>query len=115
MNITELVEKFSLKVYSGSEELDKQVSGGYTSDLLSDVMGNATEGSVWITMQTHRNIIAVASLKELAAILLVKNNLPDEDTLMFSIKEKIPLLGTKDDQFTISGKIYKYLSENAVL
>ena len=57
------------------------MTGGYCSDLLSDVMGNACEGEIWITLQTHKNIMAVAALKEVAAILLVKGLRPAAEVL----------------------------------
>ena len=72
MTVRELATQLKLEVCCGAAGLDKEIKGGYTSDLLSDVMGNAREGNIWITLQTHKNIMAIASLKELAAIVLVK-------------------------------------------
>lgn len=109
MTVKELVEKLDLKVYSGSAGLDKEIRGGYTSDLLSDVMGFAKEGSVWITLQKHRNIMAVASLKELSAIVLVKGFMPENDVMEISENEGIPVLGTNKQAFEISGEIFNLL------
>jgi len=81
MNVKDVAERLSLKVFSSPDSLEKEVTGGYVSDLLSDVMGHAQEGQIWITLQTHKNIMAVASLKDLAAIILVKGFEPDQDTL----------------------------------
>ena len=67
MTVRELATQLKLEVCCGAAGLDKEIKGGYTSDLLSDVMGNAREGNIWITLQTHKNIMAIASLKELAA------------------------------------------------
>jgi predicted transcriptional regulator len=111
MKVKELAEKASLKVFSGDKGLDNDISGGYTCDLLSDVMGHAEAGSVWITLQTHKNIMAIASLKELAAIILVKGYEPDEDTLAQSNEENIPILGTDAATFEISGVIYNMLKQ----
>ncbi len=110
MKVSEIIEKLNLKVFGGKLTADTEIAGGYTSDLLSDVMGNADEGFVWITLQTHKNIMAIASLKELAAIILVKGLEPDEDTLQKSLDENIPILGTSDEAFEISGKLYKILN-----
>ena len=66
MTVRELATQLKLEVCCGAAGLDKEIKGGYTSDLLSDVMGNAREGNIWITLQTHKNIMAIASLKELA-------------------------------------------------
>ncbi|MCL2246756.1 MAG: serine kinase, partial [Lentimicrobiaceae bacterium] len=76
MNVRDLVEKANLKILSGEKGMEAEITGGYTCDLLSDVMGHAQEGNVWITLQTHKNVMAIASLKELAAIILVKNLQP---------------------------------------
>ena len=106
MLLEEVVKKLNLKIFTLEKELNREVRGGYTSDLLSDVMGAAKEGQVWITLQTHKNIIAVASLKELSAVILVKGYQPDIDTLDASISENIPLLGSNMEAFELSGKLY---------
>lgn len=86
--------------------MDNEITGGYASDLLSDVMGHSQEGQVWITLQTHRNIIGIASLKDLAAVILVKGFTPDSDTADLAVAEGVALLGTPMQAFEISGKIY---------
>ncbi len=111
MTIQELVNTLGLEVYSGKAGLNKTVEGGYTSDLLSDVMGHAREGNVWITLQTHKNVMAIASLKDLSAVILVKGLQPDEDMAAQSEKEGIPVLGTKKQCFEISGEVYKLLQK----
>lgn len=111
MKVRELVDMFGLTVFSGHNGLDAEIKGGYTSDLLSDVMGNADEGMVWVTLQTHKNIMAIASLKELAAVVIVKGYQPDEATLAQSHEEEIPLLGTKLETFEASGMIYQALKQ----
>lgn len=87
---------------------DTTISGGYTSDLLSDVMANAKKDNIWITMQTHLNITAVASLKEIAAIIIVMNREISKETLDKATEEKITILTTPLTSFQISGKIYEY-------
>ena len=109
MKVSELVDKFDLKVFSGTEGLENEITGGYVSDLLSDVMGNAAEGEVWITLQTHQNVMAIASLKDLAAVILVKGFEPDEETIEHSNDEGIPVLGTKLPTFEISGELYRLM------
>jgi predicted transcriptional regulator len=81
MTVNNIVDKLGLTVIGGEKGMDRVVKGGYVSDLLSDVMGNASEGDVWATLQTHKNVMAVASLKELAAVVLVKGFKPDDDML----------------------------------
>ncbi len=109
MKVSELVEKFGLKVFSGMAGLENEVNGGYVSDLLSDVMGNAAEGELWVTLQTHQNVMAIASLKDLAAVIIVKGFEPDDDTVEHSNEEGIPVLGTGLDTFEITGLLYNAL------
>ena len=110
MNVQDVVDQLGLHVFSGEEILSTQVKGGYTSDLLSDVMGHADAGYVWITLQAHKNVMAIASLKELAAIILVKGIAPDADTLALSAQEGIPILGTIEEAFEISGRLYALIT-----
>ncbi|MBN2789230.1 MAG: serine kinase [Candidatus Delongbacteria bacterium] len=105
MNLKEVVEKINLKVISG--ELDKEVSGGYSSDLLSDVIANAEEDNIWITLQTHINIVAVANLKGLSAIILINNRQPEDTTLQKAIEENITILSTELQTFELVGKLYE--------
>ena len=100
-----------LTVFCGHENLNREIKGGYTSDLLSDVMGFAREGQVWITLQTHKNVLAIASLKELAAILLVKGNKPEEDMLEQAVDEGIPVLGTDAQTFETTGQVYQLINQ----
>lgn len=109
MKVSDLVEKFGLLVYSGKTGLRRQVTGGYVSDLLSDVMGNAQEGQVWITLQTHQNVMAIASLRDLAAVIVINGLEPEEETIVHSEEEGIPLLGIDWPAFETAGKIYKFL------
>lgn len=109
MKVKELVEKAGLTVYAGGDGLDREISGGYTSDLLSDVMGFAREGEVWITLQTHKNVIGIASLKDLAAIIFVKGFRPEADTVELASAENVPLLGSGKGAFELSAEVYNLL------
>ncbi len=109
MTAEQLIKELKLKVYTGGELATREVTGGYVSDLLSDVMGHAREGEVWITLQSHANVVAIASLKELAAILLVKGIEPEKDVLEKAEEEGILIVGTLEDTFSISGKLFQML------
>lgn len=111
MKISELAEQLNLRVVSGTGGLDREITGGYISDLLSDVIGNAKEGNLWITLQSHHNIIAVASLKDLSGVIVVKGNNPAAETIKKSNEENIPVLSTEEDTFTIAGAVYDLLKK----
>lgn len=110
MTVREIVEKLNLKVFSGASGLDREVAGGYVSDLLSDVMGFAKDGSVWVTLQTHKNVMAIATLKELAAVIIVKGFEPEDDAREVSEEEGIPILGSGEQTFELAGQIYNLLT-----
>lgn len=111
MKLKEIIEKLQLKILIGQENLDVEVTGGYASDLLSDVIANSKEGNLWITLQTHQNIIAVAKLKDLAGIIIVNNREPDEETLAKAKEENVHLLCSEGMAFEISGKLYELISQ----
>jgi hypothetical protein len=107
MTLKEIIEKFDLEVKAGAEALDVEVTGGYASDLLSDVLANGEEGNIWITLQVHQNIVAIASIKELAGILLINNRQPVEDTISKAEEEGIPIMVTGLPAFEIIGRLYE--------
>jgi len=110
MKLTEIVEKLHLTCFTDENIPDKEITTCYTGDLLSDVMGALNENEIWITLQTHKNVAAIASLKDAAAILLVKGLQPDADMLFHAGEEGVPVLGTDQDAFVISGRIYQLLN-----
>jgi hypothetical protein len=114
MNLDEIKKKLKLKVFCGEKLNQIQVKGAYTSDLLSDVMANSRENDLWVTIQIHHNIIAVAGLKNHAAIILVNGRQPEKDTLSKAKKENRPVLGTEDSAFIISGKIYAFFRQEGL-
>ena len=109
MKLKDIIEKLKLRVICGEEYLENEITGGYCSDLLSDVMGNAQEGHVWITIQVHKNIIAVASLKELSAIMLVKGLMPTEETIVTAKEQGVAIVQTSETAFEIAGKLYNLI------
>ena len=106
MKLTELVQKLNLSVRSAKDSLDREVTGGYASDLLSDVIGNSTEGDLWITLQIHQNIVAVASMKDLAGIVLVNGREPEQETIEKAEAENIAVMVTEMPTFEVVGRLY---------
>lgn len=106
MKVKDIIEKFGLEIVAGESGADNVISGGHCGDLLSEVMGNAPAGSVWVTVQGHQNIVAVAVLREMAAIIIAKGGTPDSDTIDKAEQEGLPLLVYKESAFDISGRLY---------
>lgn len=105
MNVKELAEKYGLTVLAGKSGLDRAVNGGYSGDLLSEVMGNAGLGSVWLTVQAHQNIVAVAVLREMAAIVVTGGATPAPETLDKADAENIPVLTYPGSSFELACKM----------
>ena len=106
MKVKDLVDKFGLTVVAGEKGLENEVKGGHCGDLLSEVMGNAIVGCVWVTVQGHQNIVAVAVLREMVAIVITGGGKPDSETIDKAEKEDIALLTYPGSAFELSGKFY---------
>ena len=107
MNLGKIARQLGLEVKVGSDCLSNEVRGGYASDLISDVIANAREGDLWVTLQTHQNTIAVASMKGLAGVVLVNGRQPEEDTLRKAKEENVPLLVCSLPAFELIGRLHQ--------
>ena len=110
MKLNAIKEQLGLRLLTAGAALEGEVSGAYTSDLLSDVIANSKEGHLWITLQTHQNVVAVSKLKDLAGIIIVNNREPEEETLRKANDEGIIVFQTPDSAFVISGRLYRVLN-----
>jgi hypothetical protein len=109
MNLQEIIDGLELTVRTAPKEFSAiNPSGGYTSDLLSCVMSGAPKGGIWVTLQSHVNIIAVAALLDLCAIIVTEDAQPDQMTLDKANEEGITVLTTPHPTFYIVGKLWEY-------
>jgi len=107
LTLSDLVKSFGLKIEAGKGRLREEVTGGYASDLLSDVIAHSRKGNVWITIQTHPNIVAVATMKELSGIILTGGRQPETDTIQKAEQEGIPILASPLFTFELVGRLYQ--------
>ena len=107
MKLERIVEDLDLEVKTGAERLGENVVRGYVSDLMSDVIANANKGDLWVTLQVHINIVAVASMKELSGIILINGRQPTPDTLKKAQIENIPVFVSRLPAFEIVGRLYQ--------
>lgn len=105
MTLKEVVAKLALSVCAASHGLDVEVTGGYACDLLSHVIAKARRGNLWVTIQAHPNIVAVASLTELAGIIVTEDVQLDPITVEKAEEEEIPILTTGSSTFTVVSKL----------
>ncbi|MCL2441586.1 MAG: hypothetical protein FWD14_07575 [Treponema sp.] len=88
---------------------DIDVTGAYTSDLLSDVMANAKDGGALITIQAHKNTVAVASLVNISVVIICNSRPLPDDMLEAAKDEGIAVIRVKENQFNVSGKLWGML------
>jgi BioD-like phosphotransacetylase family protein len=105
MTLQKIIEELSLSVQAAGNKLDTEVTAGYASDLLSCVMAKARKGNVWVTLQSHLNVVAVAALLQLAGIIITEGMSPDAATLQKADEEGIPILTTSHTTFTVVGQL----------
>ena len=105
MKVKDLVSRLELQVVSGAVGMDREIAGGYCGDLLSDVMGNAPAGCIWLTVQGHQNIMNVAQMREMAAVVLANGILPDEETRRRADDFAIPLIIWHGTSYNLAMKL----------
>lgn len=103
-----IIEKLQLEVLTSERDFSQiEISNGYTSDLLSCVMAGAPNHAVWVTLQAHNNIIAVAALLDLSAIIITEGAMPDQSTIDKANEEGITLLRTAKNSFFTVGTLWE--------
>lgn len=107
MKLQEIVDTLGLEIISGPDTLDTEITRGYASDLMSDVIANAMADDIWVTMQVHMNVVAIASMKDIGAVVLTQDRKPLPETLQKSESEGVVLLGCSMTTFEIVGRLYQ--------
>lgn len=105
--IKEICHKINARVLAGADNMDREIKGVYICDLLSWVMSHANKGNAWITVMSHANVIAVASLLDLGCIIVPENIEVDADALKKAEEEGIPVLSTGMNAFEIAVELEK--------
>lgn len=106
MTVNEAARMLEATIVTGAALGERVVTGGYASDLLSDVMAHAQEGDLWVTLQRHVNVVAVAHLKGLAAVVLVNGRQPEADAVRRAVDEQVVMLSTPLPAFDAVGRLY---------
>ncbi|MBD3306735.1 serine kinase [candidate division KSB3 bacterium] len=107
MTIRTLVNALSLTVLCSEDQLDQEISGGYASDMLSCVMAGAHKGNVWVTLLTHLNVVAVAVLVEIPAVIITEHSPVEPTVLKKAETEGLVLLQTPEPTYAVVGKLYE--------
>ena len=107
MIVSEIVQALDLTVVAGGSGLTRMVTGGYSADLLSCVLARAKTGNIWVTLQSHVNVIAIASLLELAAVIITEGTPIAEDVIAQANSKGVVLLSTPHMTFHIVGELVR--------
>jgi hypothetical protein len=109
MNLQQIIDQLNLKVLTETRDFAGiSPTGGYSSDLLSCVMAGAKKGNLWITLQAHLNIVAVAALNEVAAIIITENAQPDAASIAKANQQGVILLSTSRSTYEVSGNLWEF-------
>lgn len=107
MTLGDVVKELDLDVRTGTDHMDRAIEGGYVSDLLSDVIAGAKEGDLWMTLQIHQNIVAVAFLNNLAGIVIVGGREPESETLEKAEEQGVPIMVSELHSYEVAGRLYQ--------
>lgn len=113
MNLQQIIDKLQLTILTDPQDFASMTpTGGYSSDLLSCVMAGARKGHLWITLQAHLNIVAVAALNEVAAIIITENAQPDAISIAKANQQGVILLSTPEPTYEINGRLWELGIQN---
>jgi serine kinase of HPr protein (carbohydrate metabolism regulator) len=110
MKIEQLISALDLKLENEVADLNRDIDGAIVGDLLSHIMGKSTEGQVWITIQTHKNVLAIASLNDLSCVIVSDGQKPDQGMMAAANDEELAVFTTDKSAFDISGELYNLLN-----
>ena len=108
MKLNEIARRLELENMTPELKLEESVdvAAGHASDLLSDVIANAPEGGVLVTIQVHLNVIAVSVHAGVAAVIFASGRVPEESVRTRAVEEGIQLYTSKQSTFDVVGRLY---------
>jgi hypothetical protein len=108
MTLKDIIAKMDLTVLTAPQNLGTITpNGGYASDLLSCVVAGAQPGNIWVTLQAHMNVVAVAALREVSAVIITENARPDAAVIDRANQQGVTLLSTKEPSYQVVGKLWE--------
>ena len=107
MTVKEAAGILGANILTKQADVNKQVKEGYTCDLLSWVMAHGREGMAWTTVQTHMNVIAVASLHDMSCVIIPEGIRMEDDVVAKADEEDICVLSSALTAFDICARLSK--------
>jgi len=105
MKLKEIAEKLELERLT--PVFDKDVTGVYISDMVSDVIANAKAGNLLVTVQVHANALAAANLVDICGIILAQGKKPADDVIKMAAKAEISIFSTALTRWQVATKLYE--------
>ncbi|MCL1941820.1 MAG: serine kinase [Synergistaceae bacterium] len=105
MKLKEVIEAFESKVICEGDG-ERSISGVIAGDLLSFIIGEAKEGEIWVTIQIHLNVAAVAVLKELPMVILASGKEPSKELVDKCREENIALIVAEESSYEACAKLH---------
>ena len=107
MSLDEIIQKLNLTVLSSPKDFSGiRPESGYCSDLLSCVMAGAKAGDLWVTLQAHINIVAVAALTDCSAIIISESATPEPEVVEKANTQGVILLGSTQTSYQLVGQLW---------
>ena len=108
MKLSEIVAELELECLNEKPiNGDSPIDSGYVSDLMSQVLASAKSNTIWITIQSHLNIVGVAVMAGISAIVICEGHDVAANVIMKADEEKIALFKSKEKAFRLAGKLYE--------
>jgi ankyrin repeat protein len=105
MKLQKIIDGLGLTVVT--KMIDKEAEGVFVSDMLSDAMSNAQPGNLWVTSQTHKNVVSAANLLDMAAVVISQGENIPQDTMELANRFKVVILSSP----LATSKLSKMLNE----
>jgi hypothetical protein len=113
MNLQQIIEQLDLTLLTEPRDFTAITpTGGYSSDLLSCVMAGAKKGFLWTTLQAHLNIVAVAALTDVAAVIITEGAQPDRASIAKANQQGVTLLSTSRPTYEVNGRLWELGNRN---
>lgn len=106
MTIQDFLNLTGAKLVTPEVDVTREIKCGYACDLLSWVMSHGASGMAWITVQTHMNVIAVATLMDMAVVVAPEGIAFEADVIQKAQEEGIALLESDKTAYTLCGIMF---------
>ncbi|MBE6732521.1 MAG: hypothetical protein E7561_00790 [Ruminococcaceae bacterium] len=90
---------------------NREIEGIYIGDLLSWVMGKAQADNAWITIMSNINVAAVASLTDVACVILAEAVTMEADVLKTAEEKEINIISSPLSAYDTAVLLTELLNE----